>query len=354
MTSAPARGATRRVSARRAPLLGTWAASALVALALAVPAIAQWHVHANAFAPLSANWRPRVGLGTPFALLVAAAAYRWAIPLARRLSWRRLLGASTVLSFAWLLALALVDGRAGHRRTAGLGWLQRLPVDRAARARHPGVPARVRRAHPARLGRRLADARGGSPAGRRAVLRPARPDRAGRWTRGGPGRHRRRRDGSRRRPGDPADARCRTGRATCRPVRGVRTRGDLVGGVGRRPVRRRPGVGAVRTGARRDGPRPGAVARLGGRRRRPVRPHADAVLRTLARQPPRRRRPGRRAVPGAPPCPPLSPRSAWSAHSRPAGSCGGGRCRCCTTATTQAWRACGRRRTGCGRTSPRS
>lgn len=93
--------------------LGLAAALALMVLGLIVPAVFQWHVHANSFAPLSARWRPRVGWGTVPALVVGVVAVgrlpRWSATL----RWSRLLTVGFASSVAWMVALATVDGRSG-------------------------------------------------------------------------------------------------------------------------------------------------------------------------------------------------------------------------------------------------
>jgi len=61
-------------------------------------------------APLLANFIPHVGPGTPAAVVLAAATVAWGPAVAQRLPWRRLLGTSYVVSLAWAMSLALVDG----------------------------------------------------------------------------------------------------------------------------------------------------------------------------------------------------------------------------------------------------
>jgi hypothetical protein len=97
----------------RAPLIGLVVAVGLAALAMAVPPLTGWYVHVDAFPPLHASWAPRVGPGTLPALLLAGLAAVWAVPLAARLSWGRLLAASYAAGVAWLFALAFVDGPSG-------------------------------------------------------------------------------------------------------------------------------------------------------------------------------------------------------------------------------------------------
>ena len=86
---------------------------ALMVLAMLVPAVFGWHVHALGNAPLSAGWRPRFGAGTLPAVAVGVATLRWAARLAGSLSWLRFLLASFVLGVAWLTSLATVDGWRG-------------------------------------------------------------------------------------------------------------------------------------------------------------------------------------------------------------------------------------------------
>jgi hypothetical protein len=95
------------------PGRGLLAVIAIVLAGLLIPAIFQWHVHANSFAPLTARWRPRFGPGTIPSVVIAAAAWRWAPTLCRRLRWHTLMLAAFAAAFAWLVALAVVDGRAG-------------------------------------------------------------------------------------------------------------------------------------------------------------------------------------------------------------------------------------------------
>lgn len=61
-------------------------------------------------APLFAGWLPHVGIGTPFAVIVALLVVARGPELAERLPWRRALGAGYLAAVAWTLSLALVDG----------------------------------------------------------------------------------------------------------------------------------------------------------------------------------------------------------------------------------------------------
>ena len=93
--------------------MGLVLALVLAALGMAVPAVLDWDVHVRWFPPLHADWDPRVGWGTVPAVVLAVLAWRYAIDLAARLPWGRLLGAAYVGGLAWMLALALVDGTGG-------------------------------------------------------------------------------------------------------------------------------------------------------------------------------------------------------------------------------------------------
>jgi len=107
----------------RRPDVAAWGgvvgAVALVGLAIAVPAATGWKVHVRSFPPLHAAWQPRVGPGTLPALLVAGLAARHAVDAAQRLRWRALLAATYAAGLAWMLSLALVDGRGGVGRILG-------------------------------------------------------------------------------------------------------------------------------------------------------------------------------------------------------------------------------------------
>ncbi len=137
---------------RRSAWVRTWpgrgllVAGALVAAALIVPVAFGWHVHANAFAPLSARWSPRFGPGTVPAVAIAAAAWRWGPQLCRRLGWRSLMSIAFLAALAWLLALATVDGRAGLASVLGASD-EFLPA-----ARHVGDVSALLHGFVARIG----------------------------------------------------------------------------------------------------------------------------------------------------------------------------------------------------------
>jgi len=111
MTSpSPATGAEVRSGATGR---GLAAALALMALAMLVPAVTGWNVRVSSFPPLHAAWSPRAGPGTAPALLLAVLGSRHALDLAHRLPWGRLMALVLVTGWAWMIALATVDGVAG-------------------------------------------------------------------------------------------------------------------------------------------------------------------------------------------------------------------------------------------------
>lgn len=80
---------------------------------MAVPAVLDWNVRIRWFPPLHAEWNPRVGVGTLLVPALAIAALGYGQRVARTLSWGRLLFVVVGFGFAWMVALALVDGTAG-------------------------------------------------------------------------------------------------------------------------------------------------------------------------------------------------------------------------------------------------
>jgi methylthioxylose transferase len=114
-------------SGGRGPGIGLALALGLVVLAITVPRILGWEVWARSSGggvpPLHGFWNPTVvGPGTVLALVIAVLSWRYAVDLAERLSWRRLLVASYVAGLAWLVALAMVDGTSGLTRTMEHGY----------------------------------------------------------------------------------------------------------------------------------------------------------------------------------------------------------------------------------------
>jgi hypothetical protein len=95
------------------PAVGYASAAALMTVAMVVPPVFGWDVHANDVAPLNAIADPRFGPGTVPAVLIGAAGVWWAPRLARSLRWPALLGATFAYGVAWMTALATVDGWGG-------------------------------------------------------------------------------------------------------------------------------------------------------------------------------------------------------------------------------------------------
>lgn len=96
----------------------------LVLVAATVQPLLGWNVHArlhggHTFPPLHGYWDPGVGVGTVPAVALALLGWRYAVGLAERLPWRRLLAASYAAGLAWLLSLAYVDGSAGISHVLG-------------------------------------------------------------------------------------------------------------------------------------------------------------------------------------------------------------------------------------------
>ncbi len=131
---------------RIAPFAGLAFGVLLATVAMALPALADWHVHVRHFPPLHADWDPRSGPGTLPALLVGALAIWWSVPLALSLRWRTLLLSSYAAGLAWLFSLALVDGRDGIGAILDTDY-EYLPTARATTDFHgllPGWVARIR------------------------------------------------------------------------------------------------------------------------------------------------------------------------------------------------------------------
>lgn len=97
----------------RAAAWGSGTAIVLIAVAIAVPPLTGWNVHVNSFPPLHAEWMPRLGPGTPLAILLGVAGILWGPGLAASARWGRVLLISFAASGLWLFALATVDGLDG-------------------------------------------------------------------------------------------------------------------------------------------------------------------------------------------------------------------------------------------------
>lgn len=111
MTSPPTR--SRPSGTReRAATIGLISTLVLIVASMAIPAVTGWDVRAGHFPPLHSIWMPRIGPGTPAAILLGVLMCLWA-PRAATWPWRRLLAAVYLAGVAWMLALATVDGLDG-------------------------------------------------------------------------------------------------------------------------------------------------------------------------------------------------------------------------------------------------
>ncbi len=106
----------------RVPWIGLGVAVALVVVASFLPTLIGWTVYSRSdpagtpgsVTPLHSIWEPKLfGIGTLPALLIGYLGFRYAVGVAERLPWRRLLGASYVVSLGWVASLALVSGWGG-------------------------------------------------------------------------------------------------------------------------------------------------------------------------------------------------------------------------------------------------
>lgn len=102
----------RTATGTRPAWIGLIVAIALIVAAAAVPPLTGWAVHSLGMAPLHGPWRPRVGPGTPAAILLAVAGVVFA-PRIVRWPWWRLQLVVVIGGIAWMLSLATVDGVAG-------------------------------------------------------------------------------------------------------------------------------------------------------------------------------------------------------------------------------------------------
>jgi hypothetical protein len=109
---------------------GVLGAVALMAVAMIVPPVFGWHVHAGPIEPLLSAWRPRVGPGTLPASALGVASVWWGPRLAATLPWPRLLVLSFAAGVAWLASLATVDG------WSGIGSVLQTPGEYLGTARH--------------------------------------------------------------------------------------------------------------------------------------------------------------------------------------------------------------------------
>ncbi|WP_407341865.1 hypothetical protein [Pengzhenrongella phosphoraccumulans] len=104
---------TNRLRQASVPARGLAAAALVMVLAMTVPVVTGWKVDFASFHPVIASWSPRVGPGTVPALVIGVAGVLVALDAARFLPWRALLALTWLTGWAWMLALALVDGVPG-------------------------------------------------------------------------------------------------------------------------------------------------------------------------------------------------------------------------------------------------
>jgi len=101
---------------------GLVVALAVVTVAMVAPVLTGVDVKAGTAPPLLGDFAWRVGWSSVVALaVVAVTAWGGLAGALDRLSWRRLLAASWVVSVVWMVALALVDGPAGLGRVLNHG-----------------------------------------------------------------------------------------------------------------------------------------------------------------------------------------------------------------------------------------
>ncbi|MEO6471065.1 MAG: hypothetical protein ABIR57_04380 [Aeromicrobium sp.] len=106
---------TARIASARPALISAALGAVLVALAMTIPRVGNDNVHVH-WPPLHADWMPRFGPMSILAFAVGIALWIGFPPLARRLSWPRLMVATYAATWAWIMALAYVDGPDGLSR----------------------------------------------------------------------------------------------------------------------------------------------------------------------------------------------------------------------------------------------
>jgi len=108
------------------PWTGLLVTLAIIAAAFILPQVFGWKVYPRAtigpddISPLHGLWEPKpFGPGTIPAVLIAALGWQYGPRLAAFLTWRKLLLVALLAGFAWMVALAYVDGSAGISRVLG-------------------------------------------------------------------------------------------------------------------------------------------------------------------------------------------------------------------------------------------
>lgn len=103
-------------------MVGLVAAVVVMAAAVLVPGITGWRVHVISFAPLHADWAPRVGPGSVPAVAIAVLGVVFGARLTRTMRWWPLLLVVAATTVAWFTALATVDGLDGIGRILDTGY----------------------------------------------------------------------------------------------------------------------------------------------------------------------------------------------------------------------------------------
>jgi hypothetical protein len=85
----------------------------LVVATVAAPYVTGVKTYSYGDAPFIDSWAPRVGSATWFAVALALAAVAWYLPRAQTMRWSLVLVSGGVLSLAWMVSLAWLDGIAG-------------------------------------------------------------------------------------------------------------------------------------------------------------------------------------------------------------------------------------------------
>lgn len=99
-----------------APWVGLTAVVGLAVAAMTLPRVLGWNVHVGNVPPLMADLHPHVGPGTVPSLALAVLVVVLGPRLAERTTWPRLLVVAFLVSAAWTVSLATVDGLAGISR----------------------------------------------------------------------------------------------------------------------------------------------------------------------------------------------------------------------------------------------
>ena len=89
---------------------GVLAALGLLTAAIVFPHVTGVDVKVLSLPPLFAEFRPRVGIGSIAAVVIAVSVGAWGFRATEALSWRMLLMLTALISAVWMLALDAIDG----------------------------------------------------------------------------------------------------------------------------------------------------------------------------------------------------------------------------------------------------